>query len=77
MLTVRDHVKGVPRTATLLVLFTFVTVRSGAAVTVLLAEFELIPPAVAKAVFVTDPAETSPAVTVYVAVQVIDSPGST
>jgi hypothetical protein len=70
------QVKGVPRTPTLLVLFTFVTVKSGAATTVLLAVLEDTPPAVADAVFVTEPTATSPAVTVYVAVQVKDSPGS-
>jgi hypothetical protein len=57
-------VNGVPRTATLLVLFTFETVKSGAAVTVLLAVLEVTPPTAADAVFVTKPAATSPAVTV-------------
>lgn len=64
LLTVMVHVKGVPRTPILLVLFTFVTVRSGAAFTVLVAVFEVTPPAEAEAIFVTEPAATSPAVTV-------------
>src|SRR5688572_11128691 len=38
--------------------------------------FESTPSTVAVAVFVTTPAATSPARTVYVAEQVIDSPGS-
>ena len=64
LLTVRVHVKGVPRTPRLLVLFTFVTIKSEAAVTVLVAVFEVTPPTVAEAIFVTKPAATSPAVTV-------------
>ena len=63
LLTVRVHVKGLPRTATLLVLSVFVTIRSGAAKTVLLSVLEATPPTVADAVLVTKPAATSPAVT--------------
>jgi len=44
--------------------------------TVSLAMFEVTPPALAVAVLVTEPAATSARVTVYVAVQVMDSTGS-
>jgi len=64
LLTVRVQVKGVPRTATLLVLLALLIVRSGAATTVLLSVLDVTPPTVADAVLVTRPAETSPVVTV-------------
>jgi hypothetical protein len=47
-----------------------------ASIVSLLSVFDVTPPAEAWAVFVTEPAVTSSTVTVYVAVQVMLSPGS-
>jgi hypothetical protein len=55
---------------------TFATVGATIAVTVSLSVFEVTPSTVASAILVTNPAVTSAAVTVYVAVQVMLSPGS-
>lgn len=62
IVTVQVYVLPIAMTPLTLLLFT--TVRSGARFTVLLSVFEVTPPAVADAVFVTDFAVTSPAVTV-------------
>ena len=45
-------------------------------ITISLSEFDVVPSTVAEAMFVTEPVVTSPAVTVYVAVQVRLSPAS-
>ena len=54
------------------------SVRTGncVALTVTLSWFEIVPPALAVAVLVTEPLFRSACVTAYVALQVIDSPGS-
>jgi len=60
-----------------LTLLDLVTVKSAIwRLTVCVAVLEVTPPTVAEAIFVTNPAVTSAAVTAYVAVHVMASPGS-
>ena len=77
LLTVIVQLKELPSTTLLLALLVFVTIRSASErYTVRLVELDVTPSAEADAVFVTEAANISAAVTVYVAVQVRLSPGS-
>lgn len=77
LLTVIVQLNELPSTTLLLALLVFVTIRSASErYTVRLVGVDVTPPAEAEAVFVTDAANISAAVTVYVAVQVRLSPGS-
>lgn len=64
LLVVIVQLNELPKATLPLVSSVLVTVRSEGTLTVLLSVFEVTPPAVAEAVFVTEPVVTSPAVTV-------------
>lgn len=77
LLTVIVQLKELPRATVLLTLLVFVTIRSASdRKTVTASVFESTPSTEAEAVFVTEAARKSAAVTVYVALQVRLSPGS-
>lgn len=77
LLTVMVQLNELPSTTLPLALLVFVTIKSASErYMVRLVVFDVTPLAEAEAVFVTDAANISAAVTVYVAVQVRLSPGS-